>query len=365
MKILIRILKTVLTLALLAGLYVLGVLVYGSATDFTPPKKQQIVPIGTASHNPDSVFTLMTWNLGYCGQGAEADFFYDGGDQVIPDKEDYLRYREGIAASLEAATDVDVFLFQEIDSLAARSHRVNQVEYFREFLPDYLSAFAINYNVRFVPMPLHRPMGKVISGLATYSRLPATHFQRHAFDSQFSWPTRLFFLDRCFMSHRTPLKNGKNLVVINTHCSAYDTSGTMVADEIEAILDFAHVEYEKGNYVVIGGDWNQCPPNYTPKNKVGKYNEHILLPEQLPEGWSWVADPSIPTNRKLTHPYSDSSYTSVIDHFAVSPNLEVLRVSGVNQDFAYSDHQAVKITVQLRGIQNAPQPRDSLATMNE
>lgn len=360
MKIAIRILKGVLTLALLAGLYVLGVLVYGSATDFTPPKKLRIAPVGEAGQSPDSIFTLMTWNLGYCGQGAEADFFYDGGDQVIPDKEDYLRYREGVATSLESAKDVDVFLFQEIDSLAARSHRVNQVEYFRGFLPDYLSAFAVNYNVGFVPMPLHRPMGKVISGLATYSRLPATDFQRYAFDSQFSWPTRLFFLDRCFLSHRTPLENGKNLVVINTHCSAYDTAGTMVADEIEAILDFARLEYEKGNYVVIGGDWNQCPPNYTPKNKEGKYNEHILSNDQLPEGWSWVADPSVPTNRKLTHPYSDSSYTSVIDHFAISPNLEVLRISGVDQQFAFSDHQAVKITVQLLPEQSALPQIDSL-----
>ena len=23
-------------------------------------------------------------------------------------------------------------------------------------------------------------------------------------------------------------------------------------------------EYEKGNYIVVGGDWNQCPPDFKP-----------------------------------------------------------------------------------------------------
>lgn len=342
-----RVLKMIATLALLAGLYVAGVLVYGTVTDYNPPDLIQITPIGEAKTNADSIFTFVTWNIGYTGQGARADFFYDGGQQVIASAADVAAYRDGITQFLSSQSDVDVFFLQEVDSLARRSHYVNQPEHFLAQMPGYLYAFAPNYRVQFVPVPLANPMGKVISGLSTFSRLPADGFERHAFDSQFSWPTRIFFLDRCFLSHRTPLPNGRSLVCINTHCSAYDTSGTMVSREIERIMAYAEAEYKKGNYVVVGGDWNQCPPGYTPLDQSLSYNEHLLRNDQLPKGWRWEADINVYTNRKLTTPYNSSSYKSVIDHFVVSPNLETLNIEGVDLDFAYSDHQPVKLTVKL------------------
>lgn len=343
-----RIVKTFLVIALLCGLYVAGVLIYGTLTDFDPPNYMKIYRSGEGTTLPDSTFTLVTWNIGYAGQGKNADFFYDGGKQVIPTKEDAEQYLAGITDFFAKNRHVDVFMLQEIDSTANRSHRVNQIEHFAQVLPEYSNAFAINYKVDYVPMPLLNPLGGVISGLATYSRLPADGFERHGFDSQFSWPTRIFFLDRCFLSHRTPLPNGKDLVVINTHCSAYDTSGSMVADEIKRIFDFALEEFEKGNYVVAGGDWNQSPPDYKPIDPDAHYNEHILSNDQLPQGWSWVADLSTPTNRKLDTPYSENSYTSIIDHFAISPNLEVVSVKGIDQNFEFSDHQPVEMTVRIK-----------------
>lgn len=349
-------LKIAAWLALLAGLYIGGVLAYATATDFNPPELVAITATGTPGATADSTFTFVTWNIGYSGQGDRADFFYDGGKQVRAPHEDVEHYRTGIAAFFEANRSTDVFFIQEIDSMADRSRNFNQIEFYGERLPEHMRAFAVNYNVGFVPMPLHNPMGGVVSGLATYSRLPAYDFQRHAFTSQFSWPTRIFFLDRCFLSHRTQLPNGKELVAINTHCSAYDTSGTMVADEIERIMAFANQEYLKGNYVVIGGDWNQCPPNYTPINPNGGYNEFILSNDQLPQGFEWVADPSTPTNRKLETVYTPDSYTSVIDHFAVSPNLEVVEVKSIDQQFAWSDHQPVRLTVRIRSSAEGETP---------
>ncbi len=343
-----KIIKIVLLLALIPGLYVAGVLLYGTLTDFDPPKHLHLHTFGAGSAPIDSTITFLTWNIGYTGQGAKADFFYDGGKQVHAPEEDVQAYREGIANFLAAQNDVDVFLLQEIDSLARRSYRVDQVTYLTDYLPDHAYSFAINYNVRFVPVPLLNPMGKVISGVASYSRLPADGFERHGFDSQFEWPRRLFFLDRCFMSHRTPLPNGKELVVLNTHCSAYDKEGEMVAAEIRRMVEFGESEYAKGNYVVMGGDWNQCPPNYTPIDPDGGYNEHILSDDQLPQGWQWVADASVPTNRKLNAPYSADSYTTVIDHFAISPNVVVDHIQGVDLQFAYSDHQPVKMRVRLK-----------------
>ncbi|NNE54982.1 MAG: endonuclease/exonuclease/phosphatase family protein, partial [Flavobacteriales bacterium] len=93
---------------------------------------------------------------------------------------------------------------------------------------------------------------------------------------------------------------------------------------------------------------NQCPPNYTPIDTTGKYNEFILQSDQLPEGWQWIADPSTPTNRKNETAYvRGQTYTSVIDHYAVSPNVVVEEVKVYDLDFQFSDHQPVQLRIRL------------------
>ncbi len=356
-----RFFRIILLIALAFGLYVVGVLVYGTLTDYSPPDLIRLEANGKAQSTPADTLTFMTWNIGFSGLGEETDFFYDGGSTVIQTPELVQKNLQGITDFMASQSDVDVFFLQEVDSLARRSHYANHLDTFATALPEAEWAFGVNYRVNFVPVPLYNPMGKVVSGIANYSRLPSKDYERHAYHSQFDWPTRIFFLDRCFLSQRIPLDNGKELVAINTHCSAYDTAGTMVADEIRLLTEFAQGEYEKGNYVVIGGDWNQCPPNYTPKNPdPAAYGEFILRDDQLPAGWRWVADPNTPTNRKLSTPYGPESYTSVIDHFAVSPNLEVLEVQGVNLDFRFSDHQPVKLRVAL-----TPEVSDTVLKSND
>lgn len=342
-----KIIKFILVIALPFGLYIAGVLIWGTVTDYEPEALITLEHQGKGTAVPDSIFTFVTWNIGFTGLGEETDFFYDGGKTVIQTEELVQKNREGITAFIEANKEIDFFLFQEVDSAAKRSHGVNQMKTIHQKLADYQWSFAKNYDVDFVPMPLTEPMGGVVSGLATFTQLPSFNHERHGFDSQFSWPTSIFFLDRCFLSERVKLSNEKELVVINTHCSAYDTAGTMVANEIKKIMQFAEKEYLKGNYVVIGGDWNQCPPNYTPIDTTGAYNEFVLSNDQLPEGFRWVADASTPTNRKLTTVYNENSYTSVIDHFVLSPNLSVEAISVVDLAFQFSDHQPVKLAVKL------------------
>ena len=343
--------KLIAILALCAGLYVAGVLIYGTLNDYQPAQeislathgKEELAPLDT------NRLTFLIWTIGFTGLGEETDFFYDGGKTVIQDEKLVEKNLKGIQDFIKSQDDVDVFLFQEVDSIAKRSHRVNHIEALAEVLPDYRHSFAINYNVDFVPMPLLEPMGGVISGLASYHRYQTTDQQRIAFPSQFSWPTGIFFLDRCYLKERMSTKNGKDLVIYNTHCSAYDTSGTLVAKEVELLMNDARIEFERGNYVVIGGDWNQCPPNYQPKSPANEYNEYVLQNSQIDENWQWVADPSTPTNRKLNTPYvKGESYTSVIDHYLLSPNIEVVQVKTVDLDFQFSDHQPVRLEVLLQ-----------------
>jgi hypothetical protein len=43
-------------------------------------------------------------------------------------------------------------------------------------LQGYSSSFAVNYDVKFVPVPYTNPMGKVFGGVATFSRFTPTVF---------------------------------------------------------------------------------------------------------------------------------------------------------------------------------------------
>ena len=65
--------------------------------------------------------------------------------------------------------------------------------------------------------------------------------------------------------------------------------------------------------------------------------------------WHWVADPTVPTNRKNDVPYrAGESYTSVIDHYIVSPNLIAEEVAVHDLQFQFSDHQPVYMKVRLK-----------------
>ncbi|NJM15622.1 MAG: hypothetical protein HC896_09855 [Bacteroidales bacterium] len=82
-------------------------------------------------------------------------------------------------------------------------------------------------------------------------------------------------LDRCFLLQRFGLSNGKQLVVINTHNSAYD-DGTLRNLQMNYLKTILKNEQASGNYIIVGGDWNQCPPGFIPN-----YNGHVFDSVQL------------------------------------------------------------------------------------
>ncbi len=344
-----KILKIIGLVVVLVLVYLATVLIWGTINDYSPEPLIQLEKESEALKSIDSTITLLSWNIGFGGLGKESDFFYDGGNMVIPDEEWTEKNLKGIQTILGSLPNLDFILLQEVDLDSKRSHHLNQFEAIGESLGSFESSFAMNYNVDYVPVPYTRPLGQIHSGIASYSSISCYDYQRHGFDTQFSWPTRIFFLDRCFLSQRCQLPNKNELVVINTHNSAYDTSGIMKEAEMHAILKFAKAEYAKGNLVVIGGDWNECPPSYTPIDTSGFYNEHKLSDSDIPEGWQWIADVSTPSNRKLTTTYSkESSYTSVIDFYLISPGFELVEVKTLNTDFEYSDHQPVFISLKIK-----------------
>lgn len=344
-------------------LYFAGVLVYGSLTDYQPEGNRPLLPIREASAPVlnDSVISLLAWNIGYAGLGAESDFFYEGGGfltsggkMVHTPKPLVEKNLEGIL-NLARSTQADFFLFQEVDSASRRSYFTDQTLALSEAMPGYGAWYGVNYLVDRVPVPLLEPWhayGRTNSGLLTLSKYDPATIERVQLPGKYPWPNRLFQLDRCAMVARYPLNNDKELVLVNIHNAAHDKTGRIKVQQMEYLRTFFLSEYEKGNYVLAGGDWNQCPPffefdSFMPGKATKRPNVNIDG-ELMPDQWRWMYDPAVPTNRRINKPYTrGDSFVTTIDFFLVSPNIQVRKVRVIDQDFQFSDHQPVWMEVEL------------------
>ena len=344
-------LKLTILSALVFGIYVVATILYAQYTDYKPdPEEYAEVVRHTTRVIEKDEFILYDWNIGYCGLGKESDFFYDGGKMVRPPRHISAKNFKGFLSTLEKwKTDADFINIQEIDRDSRRSYGVDQMQGALLVLDSFNVSFGKNYDVRFVPMPFTNPMGGVFGGICTFSRYAFTGEPlKIAFPSNFPWPKGLFFLDRCFLINRFELQNGKQLTVINTHNSAYD-GGELKKQEMEYFHKYIVDEYDKGNYVIVGGDWNQIPPGYKPKDAHSNYEEMPVPKGYVPEGWTWAYDPDTPSNRKVDAPYeSGKTYTTIIDFYLLSPNIELVEVKGLPNGFEYSDHQPVRMVCKLK-----------------
>jgi endonuclease/exonuclease/phosphatase family metal-dependent hydrolase len=218
-------------------------------------------------------------------------------------------------------------------------------------IPGYSSVFAPNYEVPFVPLPVYEPMGKVSSGIALFSGMVPDSAIRYAFPGNYSWPMGLFFPDRCFILSYYRMANGKTLVVVNTHNSAFD-DGSLRDSQMEYLSSVLLEEFYKGYYVVAGGDWNLNPPEFhTYLCKTGDAHYPIepeMNEEVFPPEWNWVYDPYVPSGRFLNETYLRSrTYTTTLDYFLVSPNVEVIEIKCFDLSFENSDHHPVALKVRL------------------
>jgi endonuclease/exonuclease/phosphatase family metal-dependent hydrolase len=348
------ILKTIFRLILILIILLLvvfaGIIVYALISDYKPEATEEIYKSDKSDKLDDtSEISLLTWNIGYCGLDREMDFFYDGGTKVFTPRNKCIENLDAVKRFLNNYDSIDFLLIQEIDKKSKRSYNINQFDTLSKFLNDYHSFFAKNYDVFFVPVPPASPMGKVLSGLATFSKIQPSSSVRYSFPGKYSFPKQLFMLDRCFLVNRYPLENGKELLVINTHNEAFDP-GEIRKAQMAYLKEFLLSEYEKGNYIITGGDWNQSPPGFKPEFSINKVSadQMMMNSDYLPPEWKWVYDNRTPSNRTVIAAYDPTTTTTtVIDLFLLSPNIEYLDVECVNLDFENSDHNPVIIKIKL------------------
>ena len=159
------------------------------------------------------------------------------------------------------------------------------------------------------------------------------------------------------MVNRYRIENGKELVLINTHNEAFDEGGKIRKAQMERLREFVLNEFSSSNYVIVGGDWNQYPPDFKPAfsaNKVftgtiGNFNLTGIESDYMPGEWKWVYDPSTPSFRTLITAYDPATTpTSICDFFLISPNIEAVSVKCYHLGFANSDHNHVLMQATLK-----------------
>ncbi len=356
-KIIFRILLAVIFLVIVT---LSGIIIHAQINEFDPDEKTILKqPKAETAGYDRKHFDFVSWNIGYGGLGKEMDFFYDEGEKVRPEPAEFEGYIRGIYQKISSFRPVDFYLLQEVDINSRRSYFSNEKFSIEKLLEEYESFFAVNYHVKFVPLPFTKPMGRVQSGIQLLCKAPPHSVEKIYYPSSYSWPYRLFMLDRAYIKAVYHLKNNNNLVVYNTHNSAFD-DGALRETEFLTIKRDMLSEYEQGNYVVAGGDWNQNPPAFDPANDPLSYNYTEVRPRlentAFPRHWQWCWDPAVPTNRSNSQPFvKGENTTTIIDFFIVSPNLKVDTVITHDMQFRYSDHQPVYMRISI-----PPEKPDSL-----
>ena len=350
-----RILKiTGITLAWIIGAVVValaGLVAYLSITEYKPApvqaadrviRREEKSAVGTS-------LTVYTWNLGYAGLGKDSDFFMDGGTMVNPPSREIVETNMNGILEFITKTAADAWLIQEVDVNSARTEGMDQFSALTEAIPGD-SAFAYNYKCPFVPIPLP-PMGRIESGLATVTQFSIKeNAERISLPCPFSWPVRAANIKRCLLVTRMDVEGSdRELVLINFHMEAYESGEGRIA-QTKQLLELMQEEYEKGNYVIAGGDFNQSFPGTLdtyPIRDPEKWTPGALTEESLPEGWQYAFDETNPTCRLLDQPYSADCQLYVIDGFLLSPNVALTEVETVHLDFIHSDHNPVRLEVRL------------------
>jgi endonuclease/exonuclease/phosphatase family metal-dependent hydrolase len=328
----------------LAALLLVGLgLVRRTLVAYDPPLVLEVPVRGAPAPGAPGADTLdvLSWNVGYAGLGSESDFVIDGGRHVRPSSRQLVeRNLEAIGRRLRAE-QADVLLLQELALPGFVTRGVDVLGRLSAELDGHGSAFAPTIRVSGLPL-----VGELEVGQGTFARHGLVRAVRHALDSPRALPG-IRFQNFHVLESRVEA-DGCEWVFFNVHLAAFD-DGSLRRKQLADVVRLLRAEYESGSHVVAGGDWNmRLADTRFPYSTAERHTSWVRdLPAGVtPVGWVWAVDPTSPTNRTLEQPYRPGvNYTSVIDGFLVSPNVDVLSVETVDLGFAWSDHNPVRLRV--------------------
>lgn len=311
----------------------------------------------TAAVQTDTELNMVSWNIGFGAYESDYGFFMDGGTESWAWSKERLHANMEAIGGLLDEQNADIINLQEVDTDSTRTYHTNEYEMLRERLSSqsYDDLFVCNYDSPFLMYPLTQPHGKSTSGIATFSKFGIGSGERVELPVEDSL-MKLIDLDRCYSKSYIPVDNGKELVLYNMHLSAYTSDGAIATSQLHILLQDMQSEYEAGNYVICGGDFN--------KDILGDSSQYFGVSgdgynwaQPLPEGLfgntnlKLVApldeENPVPSCRNADGPYHEGQYVLTIDGFVVSDNVEVMASDVIDTAFAYSDHNPVHMSFKL------------------
>ena len=334
----------------------------------------------------DTDYKISTYNIGFGAYLQDFTFFMDEGydefHHPVSGKESRAKSKDSVIYSTNGVISTinsyqpDFAFYQEADIKSDRSHKVNQVEMIKNGMNSYSSMFANNFHSGYLMYPITKPHGAVNAGILTMSKYQATSAIRKSFTVATDFISKISDLDRCFMASYLPIKNSnKYLVLVNLHMSAYDEGGKIRAKQIEELNSFLKSEYEKGNYIVAGGDFNHDlltnNPDYNYTNGTLAFSNSFKQPtpdwlsfmfdmdmkSPIADNFKIIASDNNPSCRTVDGTWRPGyTYTATVDGFIVSNNIEVINHKNlltVNEEtslegFAYADHEPATMTFKLK-----------------
>ncbi len=352
LKVVLWVLGIILGIVLLYAAYVFGT--YDRIEDnqaLTPEgsAKLDTVPVG-------EVQTIFSQNIGFCAYVQDYTFFMDGGTESRARSKESVHDCLNKASATAASFDPDFILYQEVDIDSTRSYHVPQMQLLKERFEGFDSINAINYHSAYLMVPPLEPHGASNSGILTLAKYDITSGLRRSYPIS-EGLSKVIDLDRCFSKARMKTSNGKELVLYNSHLSAYGGSDEIHSNQLKLLLGDMKEEYDAGNYVIVGGDFNDDFTNNSLKILDGLDESPFgwtqpfpkdLLPEGIHRCIDYADENLIPTARNCDVPYVEGNFTVVVDGFIVSDNVECVKVNNIQTNFEYSDHNPVVMDFVLK-----------------
>ena len=300
-------------------------------------------------------YVITTFNIGYGAYSPDYSFFMDGGRYSRGFSKEAIQ--ENLKGIIQTTKELqpDFAFFQEVDEKATRSYGVNEVSELEKAFDGYASVYGQNYHSSYLFYPLTEPIGQSKSGLVTLSKGEISNSMRYSLPIETNI-NKFFDLDRAFTVSSVPVSNGHNLALINVHLSAYTKDPAIQKAQIKKLGDEMEKQYQAGNYVIVGGDYNHALLETSDdvfKNTETDFSWNQPFPKnELPKGFSvadkGLAKAAIPSVRNLDEPYKKGhTFISLIDGFLLSDNISVQELFVVDKSFQYSDHNPVRLQFQL------------------
>lgn len=295
----------------------------------------EVLP-GPEAPTAEGPLRILCWNIHF-GAGAALN-----DARRFPPEEVLANLVAVAAVAREQAADV--LVLQEVDRVADRSARVDQLQRLRELTGLEHAAFAMTWDSAWVPYPvLTRPSaqyGRVLSGQAVLSRFPIAEHQRLALPQppRYGRVHNHFYLHRCAQQVTLDL-GGRTLGLLNVHLEAFD-----MANRRLHARRIAETLRQTSGAALCLGDFNAIPPEAPQQHSFADepsadHRGDDSLEVLRAVGWQELGDggPTFPAwgpDRRL-------------DHVWASPGLRARGGEVLRPEPPPSDHLPLVLTVEL------------------